>query len=137
MVDDRVRIAHDALAMKGRSHHLALSHVNRIVGCDQPLPQQDLHPLQGPLLHKRATLVDENLADICRIVHEHDVRPHEAVLGDWPVRRLQVFKQPDRLTQLHPALQPVKGQGMLQTGRKVVGGRPRALLRGGARGGIL
>ena len=59
--------------MKRRLHQPALLHVHRILARQQALAEQPFGSLQPPAFDEEAVVGDEDVADVLRRIHEHDV----------------------------------------------------------------
>ena len=90
------------------------------VAGDQPLAQQDLHPLLCAFFDEALRLHDKNLADELRLVHQHNIaRPH-AIMRHLPVRRRQVFEEQDRIADTKEPPRKIQGKVELQSWREAI-----------------
>ena len=108
--DDLIAISRNPLPVKRRSSDTPLPNVNGIVGGNKPFAEQHLHPANGPFFHKCRSLIDQNLADVLRIVYEDDRRPEELVAGDVAIGAVQMLKKQNWAAELYPWLKRIKGK---------------------------
>jgi hypothetical protein len=91
--DDLVGVGCDALPVKGWGDNAALANVDRVVGGDEALAEQNLHTADSTLFDEGWSLVDENFADVFGIIQEHNGSAHETVVGYRAIGSLEVLEE--------------------------------------------
>src|SRR5579862_7805812 len=106
--------------MKRRSRNAPLPPMRLSVAGDQPLAQQNLHPLLRALLDKALRLHDENLANELRLIHQHNIAPPHAIMRHLPVCLRQVLKEKNGIADTKETSRQIQRQIQLQPRRKAI-----------------